>query len=419
MIGIRNRVLGVVLAFSTAWVAGACDDFVQVENTGNLEAESIDEERDRTLLAQSVWQSFVSRYGSMVVSIAWFTNEARVGDTFPTRNEFGRRDIPPTGAQNSEWNGMHASAQFARTTIRNIEAAGNNIDLARSWFTAGWSLLFAAELYCESTVAQDWLTPRGPMTSQAVMDSAIAHFTKANEIAKALTGTEASDMATASLVGIARAHLFSGRKTQASQVAGQVPSSFVYNLLHYDDASNRGRLGNQIWSFSESRISLVVGPEFRAMADAGDPRIAYVDMKRVAQDGVLNFFRQNKTKGWGDPERLASGLEARYIKAEADGNAANILALIQERRTVGKQTAFPATTDMAVLMRELMEQKTRDFWLEGKRIGDLRRLGEAVVPYMIPPGNNYYKPQLGLVGTQTCWPVPQGEIDANPHWPKS
>jgi hypothetical protein len=439
---ILRSFLGVALASTIAVTAG-CDDFLDVKSESNLEAEAVDEERDRTLLSLSAFQSFASDYGSMVVSIAWFANEARVGDTFPTRNEYGRRDIPINGAQNAEWGDMHEAAQFARTTIRSIEAAGNTLDLARAYFTAGWGFLFVAEVYCEGTVAEDWLTPRGPMTSAQVMDSAIAHFQKANDIAKALTGTEASNIATASLVGIARGHLFNGRKAQASSVAAQVPASFTYNLLHLDDPSNRGRLGNDIWSFSESRISLVVGDEWRDIANCGeyrpggtrntngssslcalnsptgDPRISYVDMGRVAQDGVLRFYRQAKIAGWGSPDRLASGLEAQYIKVEADANPTAMFDFINARRAVGRQAPIAATTDMTTLMKELMQQKARDFWLEGKRMGDLRRLGESIVPYIIPPGNNYYKPELGLVGTQVCWPVPQSEINNNPLWPKS
>jgi hypothetical protein len=410
--------MGAALA-ATVGLAAGCDEFLDVPNPNNLEAEAVDEERDRAVLSQSAYQSFVSDYGGMVVSIAWFSNEARVGDTFPTRNEFGRRDIPINGAQNAEWGDMHEAAQFARTTIASIEAAGDNIDLARAYFTAGWGFLFVAELYCEGTVAENWTTSRGPMTSAAVMDTAIAHFQRAHDIAASLTGSEASGIKNASLVGIARAHLFNGRKTQAAQVAASVPAGFTYNLLHLDDPANRGRLGNDIWSFSESRISLVVGPEWRAMADAGDPRIAYVDMKRVAQDGQLNFFRQDKIKGWGSPDRLASKLEADYIEVEANGDPTAMFDFINERRDVGNLAPIAATTDMNVLLRELMEQKARDFWLEGKRIGDLRRLGESIVPYVIPPGDNYYKPELGLVGTQTCWPVPQSEINNNPLWPKS
>jgi hypothetical protein len=66
----------------------------------------------------------------------------------------------------------------------------------------------------------------------------------------------------------------------------------------------------------------------------------------------------------------------------------------------------------------LMEQKSRDFWLEGKRMADFRRLGNAV-PYILPTGDTYYKPTVGTVGTQTCWPIPGSEQRNNPNWPKS
>ena len=122
--------------------------------------------------------------------------------------------------------------------------------------------------------------------------------------------------------------------------------------------------------------------------------------------------------GWGDVERLASGLEAQYIKVEADGNAAAMFAFINARRAVGKQTPLAATSDMDVLMKELMEQKSRDFWLEGKRVGDLRR-NPSHVPYVLPPGDTYYKTAVGLVSTQVCWPLPMSEKQNNPNFPKS
>jgi hypothetical protein len=403
------------MAVSASSLTAACDEFLNVENPNSLEAEGIDPERDRTLLAQSVFQDFTASYGQQVVDMAWFTNEARVGDTFPTRNEFGKRDIPETGSQSGNWNAMHDDIQFAERTILSIEASGNSIDLAKIYFSSGYGMWMLSEMFCEVTLAGGPQEPRGPMTWQALLDTAIVRLTKANQIASGLTGTEATNIKWASSVVIARAQLQKGAKAAASTTAAAVPASFEYFLLHLDDSSNRGRLGNTIWSFSNARISLVVGPEWRAIADSGDPRISYVDMGRVAQDGVLQFYRQNKIKGWGDYDRIASGLEARYIKAEADANPAAMLALINERRAVGKKGPLAATSDMKVLMDELMMQKNLDFWLEGLRMGDFRRNPDNV-PFIIPPGDNYYKPELGLVGTQTCWPVPKSEKDNNPNW---
>src|SRR5690606_3438089 len=313
---------------------------------------------------------------------AWFTNEARVGDTFPTRNSIGRRDVlDGVSHLNTFWGNIHDNIQFARTTINAIEPAGNTVNLARAWFVSGFSVLLMSELFCEGTIAESTEVPRGPMTVAELLDSAIVHLTTAQQVADAAGRAEADALWMAAQVGIARAHLQAGRAAQASAAAALVPDDFEYRLLHLDDASNRG-LGNHIWGYSEARISLVVGPEYRAMADAGDPRIAYVDMGRQAQDGILNFFRQDKIKGWGDDTRFVSGLEARYIKVEADRNPAEMLTFINERRAVGNQDPIQ-TTDMDALMSELMEQKTRDFWLEGKRLADWRR-NPDYVPYIIP-----------------------------------
>jgi starch-binding outer membrane protein, SusD/RagB family len=436
-----NRIAAIVMVVSAAALT-ACDDFLDVPNVNNLEADAVDPERDASILSLSAYQQFANTIGNSYLHTAWFTNEARVGDTFPTRNDIGRRDIPENNTEGGQWGSLHSVMQYARTTIRSIEAGGNTVDLARAYFTAGYAMLMIGEIFCEGTIAQDWLTPRGPITSAQMADSAVAYLTKANTIAKALTGTAASDIANASMVGIARANLQSGKKAEAAAAAAQVPAAFNFNVLHLDDVGNRG-LGNDLWSFSESRISLVVGDEWRDMANCGeykpgatrnidgssslcpkgsataDPRLSYVDMGRVAQDGVLRFYRQNKIKGWGDPDRLASGLEARYIKAEAElqSNPGQALALINERRAVGKQAPL-TTLDPAELLVELMEQRGRDFWLEGKRLGDIRRNGAAVRYQLVPGANTYYKTGLGGVGTQTCWPVQLSEKQNNPNWPK-
>jgi len=118
------------------------------------------------------------------------------------------------------------------------------------------------------------------------------------------------------------------------------------------------------------------------------------------------------------PVRIASGLEARYIVAEAqlkiNGNTAPALALIAERRTAGNQPAFAGTTTAQVLA-ELMDQRARDFWLEGKHLGDVLRnpTAAALVP---PAGSPFYKPELGNFLPMACLPVPFAEKANNPNF---
>ena len=113
--------------------------------------------------------------------------------------------------------------------------------------------------------------------------------------------------------------------------------------------------------------------------------------------------------------RLASKLEADYIQIEANQDPVAMLAFIQTRRAAGNQIAMGATTDMTALMTELMLQKSKDFWLEGKNMADFRR-NPTTFPFVLPTGNNYYKNQLGPVGTDVCWPVPRTELERNLRW---
>lgn len=417
-----KRALGIASVAVFGTMLAGCESFLEVDNPNNLETENIDPESDANLLGWSVFQEWISDISELSVQTAWFTGSAWVGDTFPTRNDYGRRDIPNTTQDGGHWNDAGDNIYFARTTIQSIEAAGPSLDLARAYFVSGESIRTLAETFCVGTIADFTVSPPEagmPMSTNELLDAAIADLTMVRNVASSVTGDDAADaqaLSMAAQVHIARAHLQAGRASQASAAAAQVPADFHFELWHLDDSSNRA-LGNDVWSFSEARISLVVPPVFRAMADAGDPRIAYVDEGRPAQDGVLNFYRQDKIKGWAAGDRWASGLEARYIQVEAEQNAAAMLDFINERRAFGNQDPFQQTSDMDVLMTELMEQKTRDFWLESStRMADFRRVPQYM-SYIIPTGvDTYYKPDLGIVGTDTCWPVPIAECQTNPNF---
>ena len=64
-------------------------------------------------------------------------------------------------------------------------------------------------------------------------------------------------------------------------------------------------------------------------------------------------------------------------------------------------------------MKDMFSQ-SRDFWLEGHRMGDWRR-HPTLVPNILQPGDNYYKPEVGQGSNQTCMPLPFAERNANPN----
>ena len=67
-------------------------------------------------------------------------------------------------------------------------------------------------------------------------------------------------------------------------------------------------------------------------------------------------------------------------------------------------------------MTDLLDQKARDFYLEGTHMGDWRR-NQTAAPYIPPSGTPYYNvTEGGVFGTQTCMPLPDDEVLNNPNF---
>lgn len=414
---ILQRFFGSVLAASLALQLAACEGAMEVRNPNIVVADEVDPEQDAATFARSAFQNLATAYGGIVVYTAWFTNEARVGDTFPTRNEYGRRLIDNrNGTHNSEVWAPLALAMESSEGVLDILEGKSDANVARAALTAGYSALLMAEAFCEGAIRVDRSAEYAqPQSKDQMLDHAINRFELAISAGDAAGGAEGTSLANAARVGLARAYLFKGDEANAVSAAKQVPDDFNFNLNYVDDASARGRLSNNVHIFSNARESLVVGPEWRQIADDGDERIKYIDGERMAQDGVHNFYIQQKYPNYAAPIRLASGLEARYIAAEASGDVTEQLALINERRAEFGQAPYAGPNDANSVLTELLFQKGLDFWLEAKRMGDWRRNPDNV-KFIIKPSDEYYKPDVGPMGSDTCFPLPAAETDHNPNF---
>lgn len=398
-------------------VLAGCDSFFEVRTPNIIDASTVDPVEDGTIFSRSAFQTFASAYGSMVVYSAWFTNEAWVGDTFPTRNEYGRRAVDDrNGTHNGDvWFPLVRGIAQAEQVIESLgNEPGTDLNVARAALTSGFGLTLQAEAFCEGTMRGPGNTPGPLMSVNELLNTAIDRFDVAIQRGAAAAGDEAASIVNAARVGKGRALLQAGQGSAAASAVANVPESFVFNVAYVDDPGSRGRLGNGVFFFSAggSRESLVVPPHYRAMED---PRITFFDSGRDGQDSTLRLWSQLKYSNWASPIRLASGLEARYIEVEAGQSPAAMLAFINERRAVGGQDPI-STTNLTELNEALMDQRSRDFWLEAKRMGDTRRQ-PGRVPNVLQPGP-YYKPNIGNVEDQTCWPIPFAERNANPNIPE-
>ncbi|MCC7000749.1 MAG: hypothetical protein IT357_01235, partial [Gemmatimonadaceae bacterium] len=184
-------------AASTVLASAACSGFLEAPNPAVIDAGEVDPVADAPTLSNSAQQSFAVSLGWLVMYGGWFTGEIDVAETFPTRNEFGRRAVAVA-------NGSHTTDTWGPLSVA---AAGNhyvltlplptpesNINLVRSHTWLGYSFLLMAEQFCQGTVYA------GPaLTTADMLDSALVNFDAA--ITK---GTANGSAAATTLVNVAR-----------------------------------------------------------------------------------------------------------------------------------------------------------------------------------------------------------------------
>ena len=421
-----------------ALILGGCSDWLAVDNPGVIDQGALDPVADAPTLAKSAQENFASAYGNLIVYSSWFTGETDVSETFPTRNEFGRRDISiQNGSLDADlWYPLSLSVVSADIVLAiALPDTVHNLSYARANFVLGWSFLFMAEDFCQGTVQQG-----PPLTTQNMLDSALAHFTLAISQGSG-AGSDGPQLANAAKVGMARAYLQAGNLAQASAWADSVPATmgtppvpYVFNLSYADDLKNRFRLANRMFFYVRDRGSIAVSPLWRVGPQLGpgvvqnkEPRIPWMIPDTVgaraysAQDGNyatdrgVKYAVQQKYPDYSSPVRLASKLEADYIKAEAQGTAAQ-LAQIDARRLADSQPVFAGNrVDPDSVLTEFFTQRGFDFYLEGKRLGDFRRHPANIIGVPVP-GSTYWKAGFAPVASNTCYPLPISETDNNPNF---
>ncbi|HVF41226.1 MAG TPA: RagB/SusD family nutrient uptake outer membrane protein, partial [Gemmatimonadaceae bacterium] len=142
----------------------------------------------------------------------------------------------------------------------------------------------------------------------------------------------------------------------------------------------------------------------------------------VVPNSPPSFSTYNGTKvgadfTYGTSIRISSLLEAKYIIAEAEGATAANIAFVESRRLAFPSTTAATPTTAANFLANLIDQRRRDFYLDGHRMGDLRR-------YLKFYGLNFYPTGAYLGSTTTtygdtmCWPINTPELTNNPLIPK-
>lgn len=188
-------------------------------------------------------------------------------------------------------------------------------------------------------------------------------------------------------VGKGRALLNLGRFAEAAQAVAAVPTAYVYDVIFVATALHNGLYTQGGTSTQPNREYSVPNSEGvnginwrTAQAGAPDPRAAVINRSPavIGLDNTTQVWQFAQYQSNTAPMRLASGIEARLIEAEAAlqaGDASTWLSIHNAlRATVTGLGALSDPGNQAA--RVDLHFRERAFWLflTGHRHGDLRRL---------------------------------------------
>lgn len=437
----RYAVTATVLGGSAA----ACGDFLTVENPGAIQEPQLNDPTYIPLMVNGVIGEFQPTWTSVTYYNALFTDELRNNHVFFEERDIDRRFV-------TEFNGTYSFFYYSplqrsvfmgdsvASRLTNLlgDSATRDLRLARVLAYGGYNYIMLGENLCVAPVNLS-----APKTPAQLFEAAIERFTRAIPIAQAARATAAavSPATVASIaavagadsiinmarVGAARSHLNLNNKTQAIAFATPVPSGFIF-WAHYSE--NSPRESNLFWSrlstgSAGANSASVTGTPF---VNLNDPRVPH---PAVLERGMnaLSVHIPNSPSGFTTYDgtvtgadftrsakmRVASGLEARYIVAEAQGPTAATLTFVNERRAVGRQAAVTLTGN--ALMAELREQRRRDLYLDNHRLGDLRRYKQFYGVDLWQRGPYPGTTTGETYNDQECWPLPISELQNNPNIP--
>ncbi len=322
----------------------------------------------------------------LIVMSGLMTDEYDYVGTFPTRREGDTRILQNTnGTINRIYGNLHRARAAAEATIDLAKTSGQVPEIESEMESiAGYIYVIFAESFCGS-VPFSKVTPEGeitlgePQSAEEMYNSAIGLFDDAIASAAAASNSNLENLAR---VGKARAMLGLGDFSNVAAVVSSVPDDFEYLIEHSD---NSRRQENGIFTMTTTRrqysiadVKGINGIDYRTRGANGDPRVPWDGGTEFGQNDKDLYYNQLKYTSVNAPVRLASGIEARLIEAEAAAQAGTN-ATVQSIHNILRATEGLAPDDLTGMTTDDLVDyhfTERALWLysSGHRHGDMRRL---------------------------------------------
>jgi starch-binding outer membrane protein, SusD/RagB family len=421
------RLAGAAVALLVAFAA--CQDASKIldqEAPSRVEAGTLDNPSFAQLLVNGAIGDFECALGDYIIVGGLVGDELLDAQLSQAGWDYDRRTIFPgslpygnTACGATQVVGLYTPLSVARYQADNAlkklqgwtdaQVANRQSLMAQAATYAGYSLELLGEAMCSAAIDV------GPEMSRTQL------FTEAeNRFSVAITAAQAASpvnaaMLNAARLGRARARLNLNKLAEARTDAVLVPDPFVLNASFSATVTRRENL---VWSQMYRGLFSSVDPSYRGVTWLGvpDPRVGVVDGGANGVDAVTRIWRQTKYPAISTPIPIARSAEAQLIVAEADLAAGNTTAPVAAINVLHTKAGIPpyAGGTAAEIKTQIIEERRREFFLEGQRFGDLIRYNLSAVP---APGTAFknggtYGPNTGM---QLCFPLPDIERNNNPN----
>lgn len=330
----------------------------------------------------------------------------------------------------THWEQAQRARWVAEEAIRRLVAVGppapgelqtlttynNLLQLAYVW--AGYANRVLGDNMCEAVIDGSGALPNATYFTRAE-----SLFTKA----LAVTGGTAATMTTQSQAaygGRAGVRVHLGKWAEAVQDAAQVPIAYTFNMPYYNlgEDAQRNRIAYAMFNTPYRAHTQWSTWYYDYRVATNDPRVP-ITVTSLQGDAAIEccgrvpFWPEAKMNTSAAPIRLTSGREMRLIEAEAklrNNDVAGAMASIAQVRSNAGAVALPTVTDATEAWRLLKRERGIELWLEGRRLGDMRRWKGANTPGALDPlelpgaGSHLQKQDL-------CFPISRSERQTNPN----
>ena len=391
----------------------ACSNLLDVTNPNSVQEEDLTNPALAGTLVNSALGQFECALSQYVVSAGTLAGEYINASGWLDINGWGwrgvelytitggcptNRDATGLGAytplQQARYMAESAIARLEAYPAAAVQRRDERLGLLNAY--AGYAYVHLGEGFCEMAVDQ------GPLLTPAqVLATAEERFTKAITHAQAANIANLRHLAT---LGRARARLDLGNLAGAATDAEQIPAGFVWNAEY---ATADPRRENRVFNLNRRNPWLSANRAAYGNLTAGgqpDPRVALTNANRNGHDGTTPHWLQNKYAAANAPIPMASWREAQLILAEArPAGAVAAVNRLRASQNIPAVTAAEAADPRALVL----EERRRQLFSEGHRLGDMLRYG---IPF--PTGNNHKGQAYGPI---TCMPLPDQERLNNPN----